>query len=147
MYILYTCTHTNTHTFTCTALCCARALTAFTAASHEGFVCAGTINTLKSKNTQCVHVFRNVPQTKRIPFHFVPLWFKRLKPAGETTSCQRAAILWVGEHTLSLSWLALSVSLSLSLFDNTNSVSLQTGSALAHSRLAVFQFSPTLTRC
>lgn len=77
MYILCTCTHTNidshTHTFTCRALCCARALTAFTAASHEGFVCAGTINTLKSKNTQCVHVFRNVPQTKRIPFHFVPL--------------------------------------------------------------------------
>lgn len=142
MYILHTLTHT--HTLTSTALCCARALTAFTAASHEGFVCAGTINTLKSKNTQCVHVFpkRSSNQANSFPFCSTLIRATQTRRRDDKLSKGRHIVGWRAHtHSLSLS------ADSYSLFDNTNSVSLQTGCALAHSRLAVFQFSPTLTRC
>lgn len=54
--------------------CCARALTL--SLSLTAFTeCAGTINTLKSRHAErSAMFFHNVPQTQRIPFHFVPLW-------------------------------------------------------------------------
>jgi len=94
---------------------------------HERFVCvAGTINTLKSRNTDETTGERNEPSAMYIhsktflkPSEFLSILFhfgSKLKPTHRhTDKLSKAAILWVGERACAQLSLTYSHSLTLSL--------------------------------